>query len=207
MMTSKIQLTAPSISMDADASPLTYLIHGCYTELRIDFSQEGHAFLYIRADSERSQPMDSWHGHLKIYHLYGNVDPQCFAAYYNETVRPLVQIALDGYTSEWNGNNMVAEFTAEAQEALDEIELLFETSGDTPYWATDQGGIWDAADWFQGDRDAGFLTADTTDAEIDAKIPDLESYAEGELSVITGLRSYLVMRRDQLADERDESEC
>lgn len=199
-------MTAPAIDMDAKASPIKWLIPDCYNELRIDFQRDGYAFLYSRHESEHFQPMAAWRGHLQIYRLHSIVDPKCFYNYYNSSIRPRVQIALNGYSNEWDShtNSIVARYSDSAQRALDEIEELFAASHDFQYWGLydDTSGIWDAYAWFADDQNAGFLTPDTTDAQIDAQIPEIESSAAEQNAVLTGLRTFLIERRDALADKQ-----
>jgi hypothetical protein len=84
-----------------------------------------------------------------------------------QEVAPIAQRVLDGASEEWDGNNHVGRFTADANKAWDEIADLCEAWGEDP---RDQVVGWDVSDWFsEGDKDTVEsigITADTTDTEL-----------------------------------------
>lgn len=65
-----------------------------------------------------------------------------------EHIAELAQTILNGYDTDWNGSNLVGTFTAEAREAIDEIEtwLYHETSD-----PDETGNITSCSEWFQYD--------------------------------------------------------
>lgn len=136
-------------------------------------------------------------------------------------IAPHAEQIIEGYESRWNGNNQIAEFSAEAKTAIDAIQQLCDEYGEI--YNDDEQIIqsWDAEDYLSGViyyRDAdgkrccypdavsvdvddcGTITATSTDGELNAietKIIDTEPNTE-----INGLDDYLEELRQSLARNR-----
>jgi hypothetical protein len=68
-------------------------------------------------------PMDVYHGHVLCWHI----SPYITAEALDEllaTIQPLAERIIAGYESEWDGQNHVARYDADAQRAIDQIEEL-----------------------------------------------------------------------------------
>jgi hypothetical protein len=121
-------------------------------------------------------------------------------------IAPLAEIVCDGYSSEWDGSNHVAEFTSDAQDALYEIERLCETAGAYP---EDQLQVWDACDWFAG---IGSHSAQCRELRIDGMTTDEdlsaieeECFAElrgCDVDLVEGVYEHLKMLRDECRDNQ-----
>jgi hypothetical protein len=131
-----------------------------------------------------------------------------------EELRPLADRVIAGYESEWDGNNHVARFDEDAQEAIEEIgELLNGIGVDDD----DIVQVWDAGDWlgdliYRSDEDGsrcsrgdqvkteiegyGTITASTTDDELHALARAIEDDLEAG-TILNGLEEFLEQERDE----------
>jgi hypothetical protein len=119
-----------------------------------------------------------------------------------------------GYESEWDGNNHVARFDEDAQEAIEEIGELLDGIGEDD---DDFVQAWDAEDWLgdlvyrtdeggercsRGDQvkteieEYGTITASTTDDEIQTLARAIEDDLEAG-TILNGLEEFLEQERDE----------
>lgn len=154
----------------------------CYVELDCK-----HAALSADYNGEigTAVPMSVWHGHTLRWSI-----PALVARRANELlheIAPLAQRVIDGYSSEWDGNNHVAHYTEDAEAAQSEIDALCENlhvaEGDVVE-------AWDAEDWLYGGDVHDKITHSTTDEEIDALVDEIESELQ-EWQIVYNVRDYL----------------
>ena len=86
-------------------------------------------------------------------------------------IAPLAERVVAGYSAGWDGNNTVADFTADAERAIEEISELCEASRGSD---DDRVVVWEAGDYYGAVgsytaqcRELG-ITATTTDDELDS---------------------------------------
>jgi hypothetical protein len=116
-----------------------------------------------------------------------------------QEVASLAQLVIDGYSSEWTGNNYTAQFDDAADAARDQIERLCDNVRDD---RDAQLSIWQADDWFSPNSpdDLG-VSADTTDDELYAITTRLERDAVengDDCDGVEGVIDYVTRLRDQL---------
>jgi hypothetical protein len=135
-----------------------------------------------------------------------------------DEITPLAQRAIDGYDSKWNGNNNVAAFSDDAQEALGEIEQLtndFCDDGNENHFVQ----VMNAGDYFNeaisrhdengnscAYRDEvhsvkidGYdfvITAKTTDDELSDIATMITNKEETDVLIVEGIDEYLKDERD-----------
>jgi hypothetical protein len=97
-----------------------------------------------------------------------------------------------GYDTEWNGNNHIGTLTDDASEAY---EALITAVRDDVAAMDENGGYWDATDYFQ--HDVPDVAATTTDAELQAMAERYDAEAAGMMVVIGGTYNYLERLRDE----------
>lgn len=110
----------------------------CYIELDLE-----NQVLSAETNPEigNAVPFSVWHGHTKRFSLpsYGYKAEKINELL--EKIKPLAERAIDGYSTEWNDNNTIAEFDEDATEALEEIrENVNGCVGDLC--------VYDAGEWF-----------------------------------------------------------
>jgi hypothetical protein len=101
-----------------------------------------------------------------------------------EKIVPLAERVVAGYESRWDGNNYVARFTDDAQEAIDAIsERCMEEEGDIEVWDAwewlDEVTSWDGTSSVEIE-DVGKVTATTTDDELSEMEAKIDAMAEKE---------------------------
>lgn len=177
----------------------------CYIELDC---QDGELTADYNAEIGNAVPMAVHHGHVRRYTI-----PCLKADAANallDKIAPLAQRIVDGYSSEWDGNNHVADLDDDAQAAEAEIESLCDYDYDV-----ETVTVWQAEDWFAGvggyDRQRAEMgiTAATTDEELDAMTKREEAQATAdEVDAIEGVRAHLEMLRATApkveSDDEDE---
>lgn len=162
--------------------------------------------LSAEADPEigNASPVDVHHGHRQRWTIPA-LKAQAANALLAE-IAPLADRVCAGYSSEWNGSNHVARFTADAAETIEEIASLCD--------AADPGDVvvvWAAADWFGVDGNlesqakALGITAAATDEELDAIAKRVLSAAKSDdVDEVDGLDEHLRRVRDAAARLEDE---
>lgn len=108
-------------------------------------------------------PMSVYHGHDQRWGI-----PALTAAAANallQEIAPIAQRVVDGYESEWDGNNMVARFNDDAHAAIDEIVDLCQAAGGEGYEIVE----WDVGDWMDSSPRPN---AETSDDEIAQMVAD-----------------------------------
>lgn len=154
-------------------------------------------------------PAAVWHGHTRRWGI-ATLTADAANDLLDE-IAPLAERVCDGYERDWDGNNHVARFSADALAAMDEIERLCERAGDDP---SDCVQEWDAAEWLHGigsaDRQRAEygITAATTDDELRAIESRIETEARADdVDVLHGLERHLEwLRRDAPEIETDETD-
>jgi hypothetical protein len=146
-------------------------------------------------------PTSVYHGHVQRWTIPTLKGAAATALL--ESLAPLAARVCDGYSSEWDGSNHVAEFTADAEAAREEIERLCEDADGE----RDGVVVWEAADWLGGigglEAQAAELgiTAATTDAQLETIETECVAEARGEsVDEIEGLWAHLKRVRDAVRD-------
>jgi len=138
-----------------------------------------------RLASDNGTPGDEWHGHAQAFFLEPMT--RADALQLLEELTPLVGKVCDGYASEWNGRNHVGELTADARDAVDEIEYTIHSwQYDHPSGA---GELWPAAEWF--DAFPPTVAASATDSDLEALAGELQADAHADGIHLHGLDEYL----------------
>lgn len=189
----------------------------CYVEIDCK-----HGTLSCSYDAEvgNAVPAYVYHGHAIRYGI-PCLTPEA-ANGLMDAILPLAQRVEAGYTSDWDGDNMVGRYNEDATEALGIIEDMLR---DIDY--EDQIEAWDAGDWL-GDvthyynRDGahcrrenveivkidciGTITADTTDNEISEMVEKIEDELEPH-QILDGTEKYLTEMRDQCKANMGDESC
>jgi len=144
-----------------------------------------------------STPGDVWHGRRSLIRLPNNVDASCTRADV-EALMPRIEKIAEGYESKWDGSNWRGAFTEEVDADLQALEQEIEY--ETHFTLLDEGGLWDADEWFQDPVEE--LTAETADEEIKALAETYEEEARSEGVVIRGgvdsIEEHFRNQRDEL---------
>ena len=148
-------------------------------------------------------PMRVRHGHVKRWSIAALKADAANALL--EQIRPIAERVCEGYERVWDGNNHVAEFSADAETAISEIASLCER-------ADEKLQVWDAADWLDGlgSRDTQRreleITAATTDDQLNPIETRLISEARRDgIDEIEGLAKYLRRLRDEAIAAQTDS--
>lgn len=152
------------------------------------------------------QTFRSYHGFIISIPLWDAVDwtiinPNDLTVFLNkDETQQIIRRIFDGSTSEWNGNNHIAIYNDDAQDALVNLEMgISQLSTET--WA-----VWDAEEWYQmvDANDLG-ITTNTTNEEIeDMAKRETESLLKNASDVsvdhlvLNGAENYLMELRDSL---------
>jgi len=189
----------------------------CYVELDC---RNGTLSASYNAEIGNAVPFSVYHGHEQRFGI-----PMLTAAAVNalmDQITPLAQRVIDGYESDWNGNNMVATFTDDAQAAIDEIREICDAEAES---ADESNSIqeWDAGDWLDGITyrhgtdgkhskwdhtietvidGIGTITAKTTDAELDEMEKKIEADCDKNV-VINKLEKFLREERDNCRENTE----
>ena len=181
---------------------------GCYVEL--DCAQATLSADY-NPEIGNAVPFSVWHGHDQRWEI-----PCLRAGAANELledIRPLAERVVEGYESVWNGNNWVAEFDDDAQEAIkaigelcddnrryeDAIVQAYDVDEWIQVWRTDENGATcQFGDHVETEIEGyGTITAKTTDDELEAMWNKIEADADLEGGII------LLNPDEFLEEERD----
>lgn len=143
---------------------------------------------YLGADYDaeigNAVPSDVWHGHTIRYAiplLRGDSANRLLAE-----IAPLAQRVLDGYESEWNGNNTVGVLDEDAINAEREIREIIDTYDDEDclHWR-------DASDWM-ADVESEIEYRRSQGETVDALYDEYQGNGTDEdRPVIVGLREWL----------------
>lgn len=187
---------------------------GCYLEL--DCANRTLSASY-NAEIGNAIPFSVYHGHDQRFGI-GLMRGETADALMEE-ILPLAQRVVDGYESHWDGNNHVARFTDDADDAIEEIERrCMEEEGDLE--------VYEASDWIEPithRRDAageitrdwtgaysaeiekvGTITAKTTDDELSEMESKIDAMAEGEGILLNGVGKMLEELRSDCEEDEDE---
>jgi len=148
-----------------------------------------------RLASDRSVPGDEWHGHAQAFDvpIMGKVDAVALVA----ELTPLVGRVCDGYASEWSGSNHVGRFTADAREALEELEHAIHVF--RPDRGPAAGELWAAVDWLEASPPE--VTATATDSDLESLAKELQTTAHYEGVHLHGVDEYLEELRDEAREK------
>ena len=139
--------------------------------------------------------MDEWNG--LVISRYLSVRPAEDETRLELTDNDLVSRVIDGWDSDWNGNNIVGNLNDDAQTALEELIDNLESLPENPIV------IWGCEEWY-GNCSAGELglTSETTNEEIKKLAEEYESDAKNDNVILADdLEDYLTERRNQLREE------
>jgi len=177
--------------------PNQYNPQPCYIEL--DLRNETLTADY-NGEIGNAVPFSVWHGHEQRYPI-----PCMVAVAANALlaeIAPLAERVLAGYECVWDGNNHVANFTDDAQEADNEISAICEREMENIDEANAISFV-APSDWFYAIKDE---TQGKTDAELETMSADWKIEAEGENIYLTGdVLDVLKSWRDEYAEEEQES--
>lgn len=158
----------------------------CYVELNL---HEQTLKADWNAEIGRADPMSVYHGHERRYPipcLHADTANRLLAE-----LEPLAMRVIAGYTRHFNGSNIVAVLSADAQKAEEDIEKAIE-----PYWSEPCLCEILAADWWYTCPPE--INAATTDEELEAMADEADAECAAENSVLTGALEYLQRRRVEL---------
>jgi hypothetical protein len=192
----------------------------CYVELDC---RSGVLTASYNAEIGNAIPMDVYRRHIRQYSI-----PLLTPAAVNdllESLHPLAQRVVDGYTSKWDGNNNIARFTDDASEADGKIASMC-----MEYEVDENTGVseWDAGDWLSAvtyRRDSegescswgamqyaeidGYgsemirIDAETTDDRLDEIKKNIEDVCDGNV-VLHGINKYIDDIRQQCRENADD---
>ena len=173
--------SAALMEIDPGASPAAL----CRAYLMLDL-RSGELTTRTEYNSDNGTPADEWHGHIVRFALPATVDASQLAEWADDNREPL-QAVIDGYTSEWDGNNNKGRLTDEAQAALFDLQQSeFEAM-------PEPAGLWAACDWFEADPVT--VSASTSDADLHEMATRLDAEAMADGVVLAGTERYLANRR------------
>jgi len=118
-------------------------------------------------------------------------------------IEDLAQRIVDGYASEWDGSNHIAHFTDDAQEAIDGIDSICQNYGDNGLGETVE--VWDAADWFQDDKEELAKEYGITEMTTDERLDEIEREIlekEDGFDTLNDLDDFLIWLRDNIDEYR-----
>jgi len=171
--------------------------------LSVDWeSEEIGVEIYYR---DGSTPGDVWHGLRRLIQLPNTVDASSLKEDVDDLL-PRIDSIRAGYESYWNGHNWIGKFSDEAQEELYSLEYDIEQNPETLFRLCEDGGLWDADDWFVDPVEE--LTAETTDEEIKDLAETHKMYASSDRVIIRGgidsIIRHFKNQRDKLIDKAEE---
>jgi hypothetical protein len=165
-----------------------------------------HRVLRARSNPEVGNAVtsDVWHHHTLRWTI-----PTLREEPANQLLHEVAWLAervCDGYKSVWDGNNHVAEYDADADEAQEAIELVCNRAD-----SDDAVRVWEASDWLGGigNEAAQILELGITGAMSDEALSDLreriEVEAAGEdVDIVEGLEEYLERLRAAAAEQEGQ---
>lgn len=184
--------------------------------LRANWADGGELDFVERRQSD-GIPAHEWHGHAELFALPVQGVTERDWGLLQEALAPLVGRVVAGYESRWNGNNHVAEFSADAEAAREQIRREIEG------WQYDEVAVWQADDWLSAAtcaRDADGqqcawgsavrfdigddqITPEADDEMLSALAMKLAGEA-GENEIVVGLDDYLSKLRDEARANAEE---
>jgi hypothetical protein len=128
-------------------------------------------------------PSDVYHGHTIRYGM-ALLQPATVNSLLAQ-IAPLAQGVVNGYTSEWDGNNLVGVLNNDAKEADEEIRQLVNSHDESElHWR-------DADEWLYDVRD-DLVERIANGEDIDAIIAEFDGDGSAEdVPVLVGIRQYL----------------
>lgn len=162
-----------------------------YLELNLDDSALNLTTYY----SIDGTPMMAFHGILRMYSVPERADVALLTHDINAgTLDALLSRIVDGAETYYDGSNYKAKLSPDALNAEDELrERLLE------YLPYDEGGLWDAWEWFRHSTPAELgITATTTDSELLALAYKLEAEARSDGAVLYDTNNALIAKRNEL---------
>ena len=125
-----------------------------------------------------------------------------------DEIAPLADRVLAGSEIEWDGNNHVGKLDEDAQDASDEIERICDELEPA---SSETVTEWDACEFYDAVKDELGVTADSTDAELEALAEELEEEdsideGTGGPMVLNGTLEFLQSIRDNLREEAEDDE-
>lgn len=142
-----------------------------YTELYIDPASQ--IVMITQQDEDGATPIDEWNGMKIACRIAGHPDANQAHAVLHEN--ELIDRIIAGWSSDWDGSNMVGSLTTAASKALDELVDQLEACD------ANTRTLWQCDDWFSDVSDADLgITAESTDAELRIIADNLRSEALAE---------------------------
>jgi hypothetical protein len=147
-------------------------------------------------------PMRVWHGRAIRWSIPALTESAAEGLLFD--LIPLADEVIAGYSCEWDGSNHVGRLTEAAAEAAEAIRSLCDRN-----WSESEVlSVWDASDWYAQCGSGAYLagelgvTAETTDAELDAIVEREEDQASP--ARIEGVERFLRDLREELRAETEE---
>jgi hypothetical protein len=138
--------------------------------------------------------MSVWHGHEQRFgipnNLLGHVINEMM-----DKIAPLAQRVVDGYESDWNGNNMIATFDDDATEALEEIGQITEL-----YDESDGMEIYTPEQFYEYNCD---VTAETSDDALEQMATDDFESVPANIYIDGDLLDFLKAMREEMRAKND----
>jgi len=165
----------------------------CYVELDC---RSGVLTASYNAEIGNAIPMDVYRRHIRQYSI-----PLLTPAAVNdllESLHPLAQRVVDGYTSKWDGNNNIARFTDDASEADGKIASMCMEYGESCSWGAMQ---YAEIDGYGSEMIR--IDAETTDDRLDEIKKNIEDVCDGNV-VLHGINKYIDDIRQQCRENADD---
>lgn len=195
--------TDPLALLSAD--PSSNPTRACWNALHLDPST-GKLWLDSHYHLDGT-PAEVWHGLQHRYSLPETVDAEAITEAINAgAIDPLVSRIVEGFDNVWDGNNHVGRLSDDAEEADKALSAWCETNA--PTLSGESAGLWSAGDWFDGIGRDGVadeygITAETTDAELEALASRMDDEAREHNVVLESAYNYIDAIRDDLIADRD----
>lgn len=158
----------------------------CYVQLDCRNGQLSASF---NGEIGNAIPFSVYHGHDRRWGI------RCLTAdSANELLReiaPLAQDVLDGYSSEWDGNNNVARLTEQSQDAENKIERICDG------WDTGTLQVIDADEYATRNS----VASDLADCDVPSLVARYDSEALVDGLVLDGTAEYIQDVWDSLHEE------
>ncbi len=181
--------------------------------LELELTEGGAATLCTgeRHSSNNGTTFDRWHGRTLAWRIslsqgsYALPDVSKIEAI-AERVKPLLDRVHAGHLTHWDGSNYRGRLTEDAQEASDEIELIFEDVD----WGDENRQVWDASEWIasegfaQTGREYG-LSVNSDEAAFEAAGRQLEQQASSDSVVLVRVDRALERIKEALEEEAENA--
>lgn len=151
---------------------------GAYLELDC---QTGRLWATWNAEIGNAVPFSVFNGHERRYPLSAFITADALNDLLSDSeILVLIQRVLDGYSSKWDGSNMVACLTGDALKAEEDIERRLERIPDDE---SRLAAVWDVRDWL---FTCGSLTEHWCDQPLAVAVAELEENSKDGNNVIDG---------------------